>query len=186
MDDDFAFDIYHHTREEWEEERREMEEHNRRFNAEWAERERLGVTNSRSQEDGAPTIWSRSFNVEDTVNVPLGVRVFGVGCHLAELIVGLRAGADRKSIPPEMQSYIDQVNRDFGNLREVLQSSDTSLALALIDPVLDHFTETLATVASDRPDLAPQCEALSDEIHGLLEPPPSKPKWDDGDPELPF
>ncbi len=38
-DDDFAFDFSHRTREEWEEERRGWEEHSRRFNATWAERE---------------------------------------------------------------------------------------------------------------------------------------------------
>ena len=42
MDDEFAFDMYHRTREEWEEERRSEEERSRRFNAEWSERERLG------------------------------------------------------------------------------------------------------------------------------------------------
>ena len=124
--------------------------------------------------------------MDNTADVPLGIRVFGVGCHLAELIVGLRHGADRENTPPETQSYIDLVNRDFGNLREVLQSSDASLALALIDPVLDRFTETLATVGTDRPDLAPQCEALSKEIQKLLDPPPPEPKWDDGDLEVPF
>ena len=51
----------------------------------------------------------------DTADVPLGIRVFGVGCHLAELIVGLRDGADRESTPPETQQRIDCLNRDFGN-----------------------------------------------------------------------
>lgn len=46
MDDEFAFDIYRRTREEWEEERRGWEEHSRRFDAEWSERKRLGVTDS--------------------------------------------------------------------------------------------------------------------------------------------
>src|SRR5207244_4050793 len=34
MDDEFAFDIYHRTREEWEADRREWEEFNRKFEAE--------------------------------------------------------------------------------------------------------------------------------------------------------
>ena len=186
MDDEFAFDIYHRTREEWEEERRSWEDFSRRFDAERAERKRLGVTDSTSREDGSRAIWSRSFHVEDTADVPLGIRVFGVGCHLAELIVGLRAGADRETTPPETQRHIDQLNRDFGNLRELLQSSDSSLAEALIDPVLDRFAETLDTVATARPDLASQCESLTNDLHKLLNPPPPEPTWDAGDSEIPF
>ena len=128
MDDEFAFDTSCRTREEWENEQQKWADHHKRFNAEWSERERLGVTNAVPGNDGP---WSRSFSVADTTDVPLGIRVFGVGCHLAELIVGLRAGADRESTPAEAQRTIDQLNRDFGNLRELLQSSDSSLAEAL-------------------------------------------------------
>ena len=186
MDDEFAFDTTHRTREEWEEERREWEEHSKRFNAEWSERERLGVTDRTPREDGSTAIWSRSFSVDDTSDVPLGIRVFGIGCHLAELIAGLRAGADRESTPPEAQRHIDRLNRDFGNLRELLQSSDSSLAEAVIDPVLRRFAETLDTVASARPDLARQCESLTSDLDKLLNPPSPEPTWDCDDSELPF
>jgi hypothetical protein len=186
MDDDFAFDMYKRTRAEWDEERRRWEEYNRRFNAEWAERERLGVRDSISSADGSANVWSRSFSVGDTANVPLGVRVFGIGCHLAELIVGLRAGAERENTPPEAQRRIDQLNRDFGNLREILQSDDSSLAQALIDPVLDRFTESLSMVATARPDLAPQCEALVGEVRQLLDPPAPKASSDSDDTDVPF
>jgi hypothetical protein len=186
MDDEFAFDIYTRTREEWEEERRQWEEHGKRFDAEWSERERLGVTDPTPREDGCSAIWSRSFSVEDTALVPLGIRVFGVGCRLAELIVGLRAGADRENTPPEAQRHIDQLNRDFGNLRELLQRSDSSLAEALIDPVLHRFAETLDSVATVRPDRALQCESLTNDLHKLLNPPPPEPTWDSSDPEIPF
>ncbi len=186
MDDDFAFDIYRRTREEWEEERRGWEEHSRRFNAEWSERKRLGVTDSTPREDGSNAVWSRSFCVGATAGVPLGIRVFGLGCRLAELIVGLRADADRESIPPETQRHIDQLNRDFGNLRELVQGADLSLTEALIDPVLDRFAETLATVATARPDLAPQCESLTGDLHKLPDPPPPEPTWDTPDGDVPF
>ena len=116
-DDDFAFDTSHRTREEWEEERRQWEEHSRR-RATWAERERLGVTDSR----GDGSVWSRSFSLGES-EIPLGIRLFGLGCHLAELIGGLRA--DGKSASPGMQRHIDQLNRDFGNLRGLLQDTDT-------------------------------------------------------------
>jgi hypothetical protein len=174
MDEGFAFDIYRRTREEWDDEERKREEWDRRFEAERKERERLGITNSMSPEPGS--VWSRSFNVADTADVPFGIRVFGVGCRLAELIVGLRAGCDRDNVPAEAQQHIDQLNRDFGNLREILATNDSSLALALVDPVLDRFAETLATVATARPDLAEQCESLTEEVRELLEPPPEEPE----------
>lgn len=186
MDDEFAFDIYRVTRAEWEEERRQWEEHSRRFDAERSERERLGVTNATSSVDGSPTIWTRSVKVTRTAEVPLGIRVFGVGCRLAELIVGLRRGAEHDSTPPEAQRHIDQLNRDFGNLREILQSSDSSLAEALIDPILDRFADSLATVAADGPDLAPQCASLANEVRKLLDPPPPEPTWDVNDSDIPF
>jgi len=186
MDDEFAFDIQGRTLEEWEEERRAWDEFGKRFDAAWAERERLGVTDPTPRVDGPSAIWSRSFSVKDSADVPLGIRVFGVGCRLAELIVGLRAGADRETAPPEAQRHMDQLNRDFGNLRELLHSSDSSLADALIDPVLQRFTDTLDAVATDRTDLALQCESLTDELQKLLNPPPAEETPDSGDPEIPF
>jgi hypothetical protein len=185
MDDDFAFDINCRTRAEWEEEQRSREEFNRRFDAESAERKRLGVDSQTGAGD-SKSIWSRSFHVADTADVPLGVRVFGVGCHLAEIIVRLREGSDRDSISQETQSYIDTLNRDFGNLREILQSADTSLSEALVGPVMDQFAETLNQVATGRPKLEPHCEELADEIKKLLAPPPQEPNWDAGDNDIPF
>ena len=186
MDNDFAFDTSFRTREEWEAEQREWEERSRRSDAEWAERERLGVTDSTPREDESNAVWSRSYCVGDTADVPLGIRVFGVGCRLAELIVSLRAGSDRESTHPEAQRHIDQLNRDFGNLRELLQGSDPSLAEALIAPVLDRFAETLSTVTSARPDLAPQCESLESDLRSLVTPPPPEPAWDSDDGDIPF
>jgi hypothetical protein len=164
MDDDFAFDLRRRTREEWEEEQRSWEEHSRRFDAECAERKRLGVTDP-------PADWSFRFDEEEAADVPPEVRVYRIGCRLAELIVSLRAGADRETTPPETQRQIDQLNRDFGNLRELLQSDDVPSAEALVDPVLDRFAETLAMVATDRPELARQCESLTEDLRRLLDPP---------------
>jgi len=186
MDDEFAFDIYHATREEWEEERRQWEEHFRRCDAERSERERLGVTDAPSSLDGSPSIWSRSVKVTRTADVPLGIRVFGVGSQLAELIVGLRAGDERDTTRPEAQRHIEQLNRDFGNLREILQSSDLSFTEALLDPVLDRFAESLAAVAADRPDLGPKCASLTKDIRKLLDPPQPKRTWDENDSDIPF
>lgn len=186
MDDDFAFDIYHRTREEWEAEQRRWEEHNKKFNAEWAERERLGVTNSGPLDNGEASIWQSSFSVGESEDVPVGIRVFGIGCHLAELIVGLRDGNDRENVPPGTQQLIDQLNHSFANVREVLQQADTSLADALIDPVIDRFVDALTAVATARPDLAEQCESLTDKLRQLLAPASLSQDWGSDDFDVPF
>jgi hypothetical protein len=54
MDDDFAFDIYRHTREAWEEERRSWDEWSKRCDAERSAR--LGVSDSPSPEDSTGAI----------------------------------------------------------------------------------------------------------------------------------
>jgi hypothetical protein len=182
QDDDFAFDTRHQTREEWDQERRKRDEYDRKFNAEWDERKRLGVTDS--GEEGS--VWSRSFVLSDG-EVPLGVRVFGLGCRLAELVVDLRAGSPREATPPEAQRHIDQLNRDFGNLREVLQGSDPSLALTLIEPVINRFADNLGTVTTDRPDLTPRCDSIANDLHRLLDPSTEEEADGDGDDsEYPF
>jgi hypothetical protein len=92
-------------------------------------------------------------------------RLFGVGGHLAELIVDLRGEAADPSAAPNVQRFIDRLNRDFGNLRELLQTSEPSLAEALLDPVIERFNESLAAVASARPELSAKCEFLSSMIY---------------------
>jgi hypothetical protein len=186
MDDEFAFDMRHRTRDEWEAEQQRWEEHRRQFDAEWAERTRLGVTNAHATRDGSPSVWSRSLDIDGQDDVPLGARAFSVGCNLAELIVALRDGAEREQTPPAAQRQIDQLNRDFGNLREILQSPDASLIEALVEPVLHRCQETLAEVASARPELATKCEDLAGKFSRLLDPPPQEPDWGPDDLELPF
>jgi hypothetical protein len=185
MDNDFAFDIYCRTREEWEEEQQAWDDYAERCDAEQSERERLGVTDSEAPAGGSPSGFSGSLTTADVCEMPLGVRLFGVGCHLAELIVGLRSGADRENTPPEAQQHINELNRDFGNLRDVLQNDDSSRADALIDPVLRRFGETLETVAADRPDLAAQCERVACDLDALLSPPGTRPDWGADEPDDP-
>lgn len=180
-DDEFAFDIYYRTREDWDEEQRRQEEFDRRFDAKCAERERLGVTSADAQ--NAEGVWNRSYSVGDA-NVPLGVRVFGIGCHLAELIVGLRGDHPREDTPVEAQRHIDQLNRSFGNLREVLQGTELSLSASLLEPVLQRFMDDLSVVATDRPELSEPCEMLTDELRQLLNP-PAEMEPDLGD-DVPF
>ena len=180
MDEDFAFDLYHPTREEWEAEQRKWEENYRRFKAEQAERERLGLKDS-----GEDSIWSSSFSAEDDADMPLGVRLFGIGCLLAELIGDLRIAPGDSAEPP-VQGMIDRLNRDFGNLREILQTSEPSLADALIVPVRDCFADSLAAVALDRPDLSAKCESLTNRLAGFLDPASTESPGDADDLGFPF
>jgi hypothetical protein len=186
MDDDFAFDIDHRTREEWEAEQREWEEHNKRFEAEWAERQRLNLTDPRCGAPGEDSVWSSSFVIADAPDVLLGIRLFGIGCHLAELIADIRSKADDPSAAPQGQRLIDQLNRDFGNLREILQTSEPSVADALINPVLDRFAESLAAVALARPYLSAKCDSLTSSLSKFLDPNPSESTWESGDLDFPF
>jgi hypothetical protein len=186
MDDEFAFDISHRTREEWEQERREWEEHSKRFNAEWSERERLGLADSGYGAAAEESVWKSSFSVGDSTDVPLGVRLFGIGCHLAELIADIRGGADKSAAAPQAQQFIDQLNRDFGNLRELLQASEPSVAEALINRVIDRFADSLAAVALARSDLSAKCESLTTSLATFLDPRPAESIWDSGDSDVPF
>jgi hypothetical protein len=181
MDDDFAFDISYRTREEWEEKERRYEEFNRRFNAQWAERERLGLTDSGAEN----SIWKSSFIVEDE-SAPLGVRLFGIGARLAELFVDLRSESSPAGEASPGQPLIDRLNRDFGNLRNVLQSSDSSLTEALIQPVIDRLIESLAATAAARPELLDKCDSLTQTLTRFLDPEPDFPSPDWGDSDVPF
>lgn len=186
MDDDFAFDIRHRTREEWEAEQRNWEEHRQRFDAEMAERQRLRVADSGINEAGEHSVWSSSVSMGDAADLPWSIRLFGIGCHLAELITDLRNAANHQLPVPQAQQLIDQLNRDFGNLRELLQNSEPSLAASLIDPVIDRFTESLTSVASVRTDLVAKCESLTSSLARFLEPLSSETAEDSGDWENPF
>jgi hypothetical protein len=178
MDDDFAFDINCRTRDDWEQRQREWDEISRHVETEMDERKRLGLLGSTAGGDEDSSLWTANYRVDDTADVPLGARLFGLGCHLAELIARLRGGTDRSATPPETQQLIDQLNRDFGNLREILQQPGPELAAALFEPVIDCFGETLARVATTRADLAAKCESLGDSLSALLDEPPPEPAWE--------
>ncbi len=190
---EFAFDIYHRTREEWEAEQRDYEEFSRKCDASDAERRRLGVDHPAEGQHPAGSVWSSSYSIDDSPNVPLGIRLFGIGGHLAELITDLREPPKRREQMESCESLgiidpqplIDQLNRDFGNLREVLTGAEAALSASLVEPVLDHFAETLEAVAAERPDLNPKCGALFAKLKNFLTPPnPERPELfpDDGVP----
>jgi hypothetical protein len=184
MDDDFAFDFHHSTREEWEEERRRWEESWKRIDDEREERRRLGVTDCSAGEPGDDSLWTSSFSV-GAAELPLGGRVFGIGCHLAELIAVLRDDMDREEAPASVQQFINQLNRNFGNLRELLKAGP-SMVETLFDPVIGCFVETLAEVSAVRLDLAPKCEALAHKVKNLLNDSPPTSAGGSSVSEIPF
>ncbi|MFM9964041.1 MAG: hypothetical protein ACKV2Q_22795 [Planctomycetaceae bacterium] len=201
MDHEFAFDIYRVTREEWDAEQREWAEMERQSDARWAERKRLGLPNSTPAADSnanespeTGSVWSSSFS-RDGANVPLGIRLFGLGGHLAELIADLRCGAtlrvanegvDQNSghtakhnsrrgaschEAGDHPSLIDALNRDFGNLREVLgQTANQEFQEGLLEPVLSKFSETLTRVAESHPPLQAKCDDLISQLTRFLVP----------------
>lgn len=178
MDNDFAFDIGCRTRDEWEEQQLEWEQSSRQMEAEMNERKQLGLPGSAETDNADSSLWMTNCRVNEMDDVPLGLRLFRLGCRLAELITKLRNGAARSDTPPEMQQLIDQLNRDFGNLREILQQPAPDLAAALFEPVIDRFVETLARVAATRADVSALCETVGDNLTTLLDEPPSEPAWE--------
>jgi hypothetical protein len=70
------------------------------------------------------------------------------------------------------------LSRDFGNLREVVQSSETT-ADSLVEPVLDRFCETLDAVSAAWPELQDQCLDLQERLRRFLEPAERGPDFPD-------
>jgi hypothetical protein len=178
MDDEFAFDIRHRTPEEWEEERRSWDDFHRKYESRRLERERLGVTEPSGDCWDAESVWRRSFVAKDCADMPLLLRLFAIGTLLSELTVDIQdAGGER--------ALIDDLSRDFGNLREVLQSDDLSLAQSLAGPVLDRFCDTLASVAAAHEQLREKCDDLQMRLGRFLDPPSDQPDtgedWPVGD-----
>jgi hypothetical protein len=186
MDDEFAFSIYCRTREEWDAEQRRYQEFSRKFKEEEEARELLGVDSPPGGGYTSPDyLWERSFVRSSAPDFP-AVRLFVIGSNLAELVVDLKE-------PTENRPLIDQLSRDFGNLREVSQSAESGEAL--IGPVINRFCETLDAVAAERADLQEKCSDLQARLRRFLEPPgeedpEAEPFTDDepfmGDDDLPF
>ena len=191
MDEDFAFDIDHHTREEWEAEQREYEEFSRKLDAQ--DQGRIEQDNSAGSGDKPPIdrIWASRFSVAEDITVPRSIRLIEIAGHLGELISDLRG--ESNSINKHDQHEIDQLNREFGNLREVLQTDHSAAVEALAGPVIDRFTETLAEVSERHPQLVAKCESVASLVKDLLrhDAPQdnggtSDQGGDDDEPDLPF
>ena len=160
MDYDFPFDIYHRTREEWE---AEQSEDDCFMYPPFALAEKSDQENSLGLID--PTsVWSRSFSAVRADDVPMSIRIFGLGGHLAELIVDLREQEGARD-------FVDRVNRDFGNLREVLGVTGDNSLSTLVEPTILRFSETLQDLSDSYPDLETKCSDLVRQLQSLLDPP---------------
>lgn len=173
MDNDFAFAFHHETLAEWEQEQREYEEWDRRWEARKAEEKRLGV-DSESQ-----SIWQSRFSCSERGSGSLTMRLFTIGSCLCELIVDLRQ-------PKEQRDLIDGLGRAFGNLREVVHGGDLTTAGALVEPVLNRLCDELHAVEARWPKLAQKCADLRGRFEHFLDLPP-EPNGDVvEDDDLPF
>jgi hypothetical protein len=81
---------------------------------------------------------------------------------------------------------IDQLSRDFGNLREVARSKDLATSAALAEPVINRFCDTLAEAAAAREDIREKCDELSQRLHRFFEPPGERNECELGDDDIPF
>jgi hypothetical protein len=157
MDYDFPFS-FHRTREEWEKEQRDYEDFSRRCDEREKQRKAGLLDEEESPWDGdadSPSVWTRSLSA-DAPDEPAGIRLFGIGAHLAELGVDLRSS-------PDTVALADSLNHHFGNLRAAAQDGSGEL----IAPVVDRLCEELTPIVAARPDLAAKCEALESELRAF-------------------
>ena len=161
MDQEFAFSIYERTREDWDAHQEECAQMDLEFAGELSDSTDATCQGATSEASHSESIWSRSFSVADSGQMPSIVRLFGFGGHLGELTVDLRE-------QPNSRHAIDQLHRDFGNLREVLNSSDQNTQ-SLVGPTILRFTETLDDVAERFPDLEAKCSDLIRQLQAFEE-----------------
>ena len=175
MDDEFPFALFHTTREEWEKEQQEWAEFDAKCERERRAREAAGQDEDLPWPDEdvgeSPPIWQRSFGNSRSGDSP-EVILFGLGAHLAELVVDLRTSDGS-------QNWIDSLNRDYGNLREAAADPSSSL----VGPVVATFSEHLTDVAGFRPDLNAKCSDLERQINDFARRLSGEPVMDD---DIPF
>jgi hypothetical protein len=156
MDDDFAFS-FHHTRAEFDEENRRDEEFNRRWKAEQAEQERLGVKSPTAGWLDPDCAWDATFAEGGASDSYQFMRLFSIGSQLCRITAALKYSTAERAL-------IDRLGRDYGNLREVVQGQDGLAAESLIQPVLERFYESLDAVVAACPDLQAQCAAFQERL----------------------
>jgi len=154
MDYEFPFSFLP-TREAFEEQERSWEESRRKYEEERKQEaaESEWTAEAAAEETETPSVWKRTFGGDVEGESP-SLWVFGIGAHLAELVTDLKEKADT-------QSLIDDLNRQFGNLREVMVQQPSN---ALLDPVVQRFSDELNELGRLYPDLAEKCEDLERQL----------------------
>jgi hypothetical protein len=169
MDEEFAFDIYFTDRDEWDQHQdylNSIAKHNDDDETDEAtETEGLVSSDEVPGESGdeGNTVWSRSYSQDDGPDTPIGIQLFGIGCHLAELLEDLREAGEDSSVGKEL-------NRDFGNLREVLGAAGRAETPSLVDPVITRMQDLLDNIAASHSDLDRKCCDLSNKLARFLMP----------------
>ncbi len=152
MDQDYPF-TFCSTREEWETEYGDLGaldfDYDEPDEIE-TEQETLDATERPATEN---SVWNCSSMAGDVASRPLPVALFSIGAHVAEIGLSLRDSSDTRS-------YMESLNRHFGNLRSALQDGGSSL----VDPVVARFVEELHAVREVRPELDAKCSALGHEL----------------------
>ena len=174
MDMDFPFS-FHPTRREWEKERAQWEDFNRRFEEKERKRREAGVPDEAPPWDDheeSPSPWCRSISNPDAGSEPPSIALFGIGSHVAELGVDLKDS-------PETAPLAPRLNGQFGNLRAAISDP----APALVEPVVERFCEELDSVSEARPDLAAKCADLQRQLHQFAARVSDEPEWDE---DIPF
>ena len=96
--------------------------------------------------------------------------MFGIGAHLAELIVDLREVGDQ-------QDWIDTLNDDFRDLREAVADPSASF----VDPAVWRFSEHLANV-SELGRWSAKCQDLDRQLQDFARRLNGEPDVDDETP----
>jgi hypothetical protein len=165
FDADFAFSLYQ-TRDEYQEECRRMEE----FHREMQQAQRDERVAALMADDDVPAhvagspdsnaIWKHSFSLmpEDSVESAESL-LFGIGCHLAELITELKQAGTRA------RPHVDVLNRQFDNLMQTTRENSQ----ALLRPVIERFCDELRTIAEQCPERSAQCLDLDEQLRRYQE-----------------
>ena len=95
-DPDFAFSIFHRTREEWEAEERQYQEFNRRFDAERKEQKVLQLDVLRGSRS--------SYTDPDYAGGSPAIRLHALGVRLSELLVDLQQPHAQREPRPQSAS----------------------------------------------------------------------------------
>jgi len=163
--------------EEWEEEDRDYQEFSRKCDERRA-REAEQEAQSPEGKSDPPSIWKRTFSWPSPGDGP-ATRLFGLGGCVAEIVTELKER-------PNSQAFVDKLNRQFDNLREVVPDPSG----ALLEPVVQRFCDELNEAGQAYPDLAERCADLERQLHDFAEGRPETPsdweppEWDDDD--VPF